>query len=128
MTFANASHFAALAVPYSESNGQEVVIAIVKATFVRRRDGRVVLADRQLPVRAADVPYFPDAAESSVRYPSDICTEKRGTDVVVVGEAIARGPTSVFDIGLKIRDRTVSLRVHGERVYYRGLGGIAVGP
>jgi hypothetical protein len=74
------------------------------------------------------VPYFPDAEESSIRYPSDICTEKRGTDVVVVGEAVARTPTPVVDIALKVRDRVVSLRVHGERVYYRGLAGIVVGP
>jgi hypothetical protein len=128
MTFANASHFASVAVPYSEPDGREVVIAIVKATFVRRRDGRVVLADRQVPVCVSDVPYFTDAEESSIRYPSDICTEKRGTDLVVVGEAIARRPTPVVDIALKVRERVVSLRVHGERVYHRGLAGIAVGP
>jgi len=128
MTFANASHFAALAVPSTGPDGRDVVIAIVKATFVRRRDGRAALADQQAPVRVVDEPHFPEMPESSVRYPSDICIEKRGTDVVVVGDAIARRPTSVLDISARVRDRDVLLRVHGERVYYRGGAGIVVGP
>ncbi len=128
MTFANASHFAALAVPSTGPDGRNVVIAIVKATFVRRRDGRAALADQQAPVRVVDVPHFPEMPESSLRYPSDICVEKRGTDVVVVGDAIAPRPTRALDVSARVRDRNVLIRVHGERVYYRGGAGIVVGP
>jgi hypothetical protein len=127
MSFANASHFAALAVPYTGPDGRDVVIAIVKATFVRRSDGRPALADRQVAIRAADVLHFPDAPESSIRYPSDICVEKRGTDVVIVGEAISRKPAPALDVAAKVRDRDVVLRVHGERLYYRGLAGVVIG-
>jgi hypothetical protein len=128
MTFANASHSAALAVLYTEPDGRDVVIVTVKATFTRRSLGRLVLADRQVPIRPSDVPHVPDARDSSVRYPSDICTAKRGTDVVIVGDAISRSPVPVIDIAARIRDRGVHLRVHGERLYYRRAGRVAVGP
>jgi hypothetical protein len=128
MTFANASHFAALAVPYTGPDGRELVIAVVKATFTRRRSGRLVRAEKQVPIRPSDVPHMPDACESSIRYPSDICITKRGTDVVIVGDAISRSPVPVMGVAARIRDRGVHLRVHGERLYYRGASGIVVGP
>jgi len=128
MTFANATRFAALAVPMTGPEGSEVVIAVVKATFMRRAGGRLMLADEQVPVRVADVLSVPEARDSSIRYPNDLCTAKRGTDVVLVGDAVARAPVQVMDVGVQIRRRAVHLRVHGERVYYRGLHGVVVGP
>jgi hypothetical protein len=127
MSFANSSHFAALAVPYTGPDGRELVIAVVKATFVRGPGGRLVLADRQTTIRPSDAPHFPAAPQSSIRYPSDICVAKRGTDVVIVGEAISRSKVEVMDVAARIRDRGVHLRVHGERLYYRGARGVVVG-
>jgi hypothetical protein len=124
----NASPYAAVAVPYVAPDAREVVVAIVKATFVRAPSGALVLADEQRPVRLGDVPTHPDAEESSVRYPSDVATEKRGTDVVIVGDAVSKSAVASVDVAARVRDRTVSLRVHGERVYYRSVGGIVVGP
>jgi hypothetical protein len=126
MSFANASHFAALAVPYAGPDGRELVIAVVKATFVRR-SGRLTLAERQAAIRPSDAPHFPAAPESSIRYPSDICVAKRGTDVVIVGEAISRSKVEVMDVAARIRNRGVHVRVHGERLYCRGAGGVVVG-
>ena len=84
--------------PYIAPDGREVVIALVNATFVRTRTGRVVLADEQITVRPGDVVYDPDAQESSIRYPSDVGAEKRGTDVVVVGDAVAKAPVPAMDV------------------------------
>jgi hypothetical protein len=127
MSLANTSPFAALAVPYVAPDGREVVIVLVKATFVHGRSGQLVLTEEQVPVRIADVVRDPAAPQSSILYPSDVGLAKRGTDVVVVGEAVAKSPVNVMDIAIKIRDRTIPLRVHGSRVYYRSLGQIAVG-
>ena len=127
MSFANASHFAALAVPYTGPDGRELIIAVVKATWVRRAGGRLVLADRQESIRPSDAPHFPEAPESSIRYPSDICIAKRGTDVVIVGEAISRSKVEAMDVAVRIRDRGVHLRVHGERLYCRGASSVVVG-
>jgi hypothetical protein len=127
LSFANASHFAALAVPYNGYDGRDLVIAVVKATFVRRAGGRLVIADRQAPIRPSDALHFPDAPQSSIRYPSDICVAKRGTDVVIVGEAVSRSMVEIVDVSASIRDRGVHLRVHGERLYCRGARGVTVG-
>jgi hypothetical protein len=79
-------------------------------------------------VRLGDVPTFLDADESSVRYPSDVATGKLGTDLVVVGDAVSKAPVAEVDVAVRVRDRTVALRVHGERVYYRSVGGVVIGP
>jgi hypothetical protein len=128
MSLLNASPFAAQAVSYVAADGHEVVIAIVKATFVRARNGVLVLADEQGPVRIGDAPSYPDAPNSSVRYPSDVALEKRGTDVVIVGDAVSDTPVTMLDVAVRVREVSVPLRVHGERVYYRSLGGVVVGP
>lgn len=124
----NATPYAAQAVPLTERDGRQVVVAIVKATFVIRDDGRLVRADVQQPVRMSDEPLAPDNPWSSLRYPSDLCPQKVGTDVVVLGEALADPPVTSMDVAVKVRDVTVPLRVHGPRVYYRGATGVAVGP
>jgi hypothetical protein len=128
MTLANVSRFTALAVPYAAPDGRDVVIAVVKASFKVRPDGRAVQADEPAPIRTNDVMHFPFAKESSVRYPSDICVEKRGSDVVILGHAIARKKTRAMDVAVKVRDRSVLLSVHGDRIYYRGIMGVTIGP
>lgn len=129
--FANATSFAALAVPFQDQRGADVVVVLAKATFFRR-GGRLALADEQVPVRLSDAPTDPGAVEagreSSLRYPSDVGGSKPGADVVVVGNAIsARAVTSV-DVAVRAPDRQVSLRVHGERVFYQGALGLKIGP
>lgn len=128
MSLWNASPFAVQAVPFVAPDGRDVVIAIVKATFVLAKDGALSLADEQMPVRLGDELSFPDAKDSSVRFPSDVGLEKRGTDVVIVGDAVSSAPVEVMDVAVRVRDMTAPLRIHGERVYYRSLGGIVVGP
>jgi hypothetical protein len=128
MTLANATSYAALAAPLAAPDGRDVVLVAVKATFRRDGRGRLVLADEQAPVRAGDVAHFPDAEDSSIRYPADLCVEKCGTDVVIVGEAVSPRPVLAVDVAVQVRDRTLCLRVHGERVYYRGALGVVVGP
>ena len=132
MALANATPFAALGTPLVDPDGVEVVLAVVKATFRRRAEARgalaLALSDEQLPVRAGDIAHFPDAPDSSVRYPADIASRKRGADVVVLGDAVARVPSKQVDVAVQVGERRVPLRVHGERVFYRGVGGIAIGP
>jgi hypothetical protein len=128
MGLVNASPFAALGVPYVAPDGRDVVVAIIKATFRRARDGRLRRADEQIPVRVGDLVHDPDAPESSIRYPSDVGTDKSGADIVVVGEAVSRTKVASLDVIVQIGAHKTPLRVHGERVYYRSLGRIAVSP
>src|SRR6185437_2937780 len=127
MSFSNATRFAALDVPMPDHTGRDVVIAILKGTFSVLADGRVVPSDEQAPVRINDELYDPDGAEGSIRLPTDVCVAKHGTDVIVVGEAISPKPVACMDVAVRVRGVTVPLRVHGERVFYRGLLNIEIG-
>lgn len=128
MTVANTTPYAVLGVPYAAPDGREIVLALVKATFVVDEAGVLRLAEEQAPVRLLDVPHDSDAEESSIRYPSDVGGEKMGTDVVLIGDAIARRGATSADVGVDVRGRKVTLRAHGERVYYKGLRGVVIGP
>jgi hypothetical protein len=129
--FANATSFAALAVPFHDHRGADVVVVLAKATFVKRGSD-LVLAEEQTPVRSGDIPTDPVAVdegrESSLRYPSDLGGEKPGADIVVVGSAVSPRPVASVDVAVRALDRRMSLRVHGERVFYRGALGLKIGP
>jgi hypothetical protein len=127
MAFANLSRYAALDLPFVTHDGREVVVVIVKATFDIGAGGELTRAARQRPVRLADEVYDPDALDSSIRLPSDVCVAKGGCDVVVIGDAISPKPVKSLDVAVSVRDRSVPLRVHGERLFYSGVGGVVVG-
>ncbi|MBK8258054.1 MAG: DUF2169 domain-containing protein [Polyangiaceae bacterium] len=128
MSVANASPFAATGVPLLAPDGREQVVLVVKATFTLSPNDKLVIADDQIPVRLGDQPYRDDGIDSSILFPSDVGLAKRGVDILVVGEAVSSKPVRVLDVAAKIGKQTVSLRVHGERVYYRSGGKVAVGP
>jgi hypothetical protein len=129
--FANATTFAALTAPFHDERGVDSVVVLAKATFVQR-GSRLVLAEEQAPVRLCDVPTDPlaveEGRESSVRYPSDLGGEKPGADIVVVGCAVSPRPVPSVDVAVRAPGRTMSLRVHGERVFYKGALGLKVSP
>lgn len=128
MSLVNATAFSALDVPYLDYRGREVVIAIVKGAFEVDPSGVVRLSESPGEIRVNDVPYDPQATLGSLRFPSDVCEEKNGTDVVVVGHAISPKPVTSMDLGIKIRTLAVPLRVHGPRLFYKGVGGVLIGP
>lgn len=125
----NATPFAAAAVPFQDERGLDVVVVVAKATFVMR-GSKLVPADVQTPIRMADVPSdavaIEELRESSIRYPSDIGGEKPGADVVIVGNAISRKPMPSIDVAVRIPGRSVALRVHGERVFYKTAVGMRI--
>lgn len=127
MSFSNATAFSALDVPMSDHHGLMVVIAIVKGSFTVLDDGRVVPMEVPVQVRVNDELYDPESAEGSIRLPTDVTVEKRGTDVIVVGDAISAKPVTEMDVAVRVRDVTVPLRVHGERLFYQGMLGVAIG-
>src|SRR6185503_787218 len=107
---ANATPFAALAVPVHDERGADVVVVLAKATFLKRGPA-LVLAGEQVPVRLRDVPTHPRAVaegrESSVRYASDLGGEKLGADIVVVGSAVSPRPVRSLEIAVRAPARAM---------------------
>jgi hypothetical protein len=128
MGFSNATPFSALDVPWIDPAGREVVIIVVKGTFQVLDDGRVARCEEQAPIRLNDVPYDPDNIRGSLRYPTDVCPEKWGADVVVVGDAVARAKATSVDVAIKVSESMVPLLVHGERFFYKSLVNVLISP
>jgi hypothetical protein len=128
MSFVNETRYAALAVPLVDRDGRDVVVTVVKATFTTSERGTLLPADAPSPVRPIDVPRDPDDPRSSLVFPSDIGLDKLGADVIVVGDAVSSRPVKVMDVAVAVKTRVAPLRVHGPRVFYEGLLGVAIGP
>src|SRR5690242_11829585 len=111
MALLNATPSRALAAPTMDARGREGGVVIVKATFEVKEGGRLVRAEEPAPVRVGDVLRDPEDPKSSARYPSDVCVDKHGADVVVVGEAFSRAKVACMDVAVRVCDRTVPLRV-----------------
>lgn len=128
MSIANESPYAAFPAPLIDAEGRDVLVTIVKATFLVDRGGALRLAPDPSPVRVSDELHDPDDPRSSLRFPSDVSLPKRGTDVIVVGDAVSPEPVKVMDVAVMVKKRVVPLRVHGTRVFFAGLLGASVGP
>jgi hypothetical protein len=112
-----------------DKDGEKLCV-VIKATLEhepgppRGPDGTFAFAPRKRRrgVRAADVPWGePDIA--SIRYPSDLCVRKPGTDVIVVARAHAPNgeATPRFDCGVRLGKLSKVVRVTGPR-YWAGSG------
>jgi hypothetical protein len=107
----------------------ERLVVIVKATFCRApgEDALELLPRReQRPIRGADVPWG-EPEKSSIKYPSDLCIKKPGTDVIVVAAAHApRGEAApTFDAGVRVGPLEKVVRVFGMRVWEANGGGVS---
>jgi hypothetical protein len=118
--FENKTDFAAQPLLLLAKEGERLVL-IVKATFTRPPGvGALELSppDERRDVRGADEPWG-DPKKSSIKYPSDLCVAKPGTDVLVVAAAHAPGGKAVpsFDAGARVGPLEKTVRVFGLRVW-----------
>jgi hypothetical protein len=105
-----------------DKNGMHWWIVAVRATFDLASDGRLRLADEQLPPALAPE-YFGEPGKSSLRYDSDLLAVKPATDLLLVASAHAPGgrPASKVPVSLRVGQLQKQLLVHGDRVYRSGL-------
>ncbi|MCC6526499.1 MAG: DUF2169 domain-containing protein, partial [Polyangiaceae bacterium] len=128
----NRTPFRAAIVPFRDQHGVDAAAVVVKGTFAWNRGARgargeteLAIADEQLPIARADS-FHGEPGLSSVRQEADTCPGKAGTDVVLVGHAYGgRGVTEV-EVELAVGSIRKSVRVTGERVYYRAGGALRI--
>lgn len=117
----NHTPFSASLSVFPDPAGVETAYAIVKATFLIARDGPV-LAPQQAPLLATDV-FWGDPTRSSLRAAGEFALLKPGTDVLLVGRAIAPRPgTRVADVSVSVGPVSRTVRVFGDRHWQRTLG------
>jgi len=116
--------------PIRDRTGRERLIVILKYTLRSDASGRTWFEEEEpSDIVTADVTEG-DPATSSIRKPSDICDEKPGTDVLLVGHAhpMSRGATAT-DVTLTMGPVQKTLRIHGLRAWQWGtFGGLLPGP
>ena len=107
----------------ADEDGRPLLVLVVKATYaIAPRALR--LAEEQLPVNVAGEPWG-EPEQSSYRYEPECAPFKLATDVVLVGHAHAteRNTTSLI-VTLKVGTLQKSVRVLGERMWFKSLGSI----
>jgi hypothetical protein len=106
-----------------DKSGVHHWLVAVKATFDIATDGKLAIADEQIPPVLAPV-YYGEPGLSSLRYDSDLLAMKPGTDIIVNAHSHAPGgkPATQVDVTLRIDKLNKTLRVNGPRVYAFNMG------
>lgn len=120
----NESPFEVAMFGFPDAAGVDTLYVVVKGTFAIEPGG-LQIAEEQLPVPLADE-YWGEAGASSLRHASEAHLTKPGTDVLVVGDACAPGerPVTHLDLSVVVAGRQKSARVHGDRYWTEGMGGL----
>jgi hypothetical protein len=94
---------------------------LAKGTFsIPIPPGPPRIAEQQIPFWPGDEWNGPEPATSSVRFESDACPTKPGTDVVLVGHAYAGARRqATVDVGLRVGKLQKVVRVTGDRIWTR---------
>jgi hypothetical protein len=125
MELTNETPFVAERVVLQDKDGRDVLVAIVKGTYVILTSG-VRLAGEQTPIQLADT-FHGEPGRSSTALESDLAPRKLGTDVVVLGHAYApRGRARELDVSLAVGPLRRSLRVYGDRFWTEVMGAAAL--
>ena len=109
-----------------EPSGRELLVVVIKGTFVLPRPGEQVrLHDEQLPLIMADT-FSGDPGFSAPVYEMDFAPRKRACDLLLVGSAHAPEGRQVtrLRVGLRVGPMEKVFDVVGDRVWQAGLTGI----
>jgi hypothetical protein len=120
----NRTRFAAARTFARDRDGAEVLLVAVKATFTIGADGRLAVADAQVPVHFTPL-HAGDPARSSLIHDADFALTRSRTDVLVIGNARAPHgrPTRVLEAAVRVGAWRKRIAVFGDRRWKRGFGG-----
>lgn len=119
----NPTPFPAQLAPVLDKHGRESAVLAIKGTFaIKDKAQRLAPAEEQAPIVAADE-WHGDPTHASLKYQSDLSARKPGTDVSLLGHAYAHGPDKTHvDVALKVGGLAKTIRVFGDRVWFKALG------
>src|SRR4051812_2851319 len=112
----NRTPFEASTFVFPDTDGQEVLLIVMKATFAAKESGNLQLADEPSPIRSSDE-YRGDPARSSTLFEADVALFKPFVDVIVNGHAYAQRGVEAREVpvALTIGDVEKTLFVTGDR-------------
>lgn len=106
--------------------GVDTLFVVLKATF--SLGARLEPAEAQVPVEVADK-YRGEPGTSSLICAGEVHLARPGTDVVLIGEAVAPGgrPVGQLDVAVSVAGKGKVVRVFGDRQWDSGALGIQPG-
>jgi hypothetical protein len=125
----NTTEYAADASWVQDKDAHQIRLTVVKATFDILPDGSCQLAKEQVPVFQTPV-HEGAPGESSLLYEADLLGLKTGTDILVRGHAwVTNGqPARTVDVQMSVGPVHKRLRVFGDRIWERSVGGVNASP
>lgn len=120
----NRSPFAFFPLFGADEEGRPLVAPLVKATLAIEPDGRLAMAEEQLPIDL-EGSYHGAPGSSSVRMEPETAFSKPGGDAVLLGHAHAPSVRAVsVDVEFAVGPLVRRMRVVGDRVWQRRIAGI----
>lgn len=119
MHLKNRTPFSAQSTVMTNEDGIDTLYTIVRASLVLGKQW--VLADEQVEPQAQDE-YWGEPDASSLKYSLDFHTGKAATDVIIMGDAVARNsqPVKQLDVSVMVGSLQKTLRVYGDRYWHSG--------
>lgn len=99
---------------FTDKDGRDHCVVVVKGTFIVGDDGKAILAEEQAPLVYADE-HYGDPGTTAIKYECDFAPFKPQTDILINGHAYA--PT-----GKPIKNMTVALEVGRVKKEVRVIG------
>ncbi len=122
MQIDNETPFEADRYAVADADGADLLLTVVKGTYVFHHRGALEVADDQCPIELTDQ-YVGDPGESSISYASDFSFNKAGTDVAVLGHAYPlRSGDAEVSAGIEVGPVQKLVRVFGDRYWGRSIG------
>lgn len=108
----------------ADEEGRPLLVPVIKATYEFGGHTGLHLAETQLPVNLTGEPWG-EPGFSSYKYEPECAFIKVTTDVILIGHAHAPEPdTRVLAVTLSVGELRKTVRVIGERAWYRSIGRI----
>lgn len=110
---------------FTDKDGRDHCVVVVKGTFEVRQDGAVALAEEQQPLVYADK-HYGDPGSTSIQYECDFAPFKPRADVIVNGFAFSPtgSPVREMVVGLQVGPVRKVVKVFGDRFWDSGLTGL----
>jgi len=107
---------------FTDKDGRDHCVVVVKGTFTVGKDGTATLAEEQAPLVYADE-HYGDPGTTAIKYESDFAPFKPRTDILINGKAYSPTgkPIKKMAVTLEVGRAKKEVRVIGDRQWRRGL-------
>lgn len=110
---------------FTDKDGRDHCVVVVKGTFNVCKDGKVTLADEQLPLVYADK-HYGDPGNTSIQYECDFVPFKPRADLIVNGFVFSPNESPVRELlaGFQVGSVRKIIKIFGNRYWDSGLAGL----